>query len=192
MVRQSRMYILQCLLDDWWLKSGLQGPFWRIVMEKQNSELEKPKSFHPAWDISPLLYRVNSLKYPPLFFRRRYGVNQRIDHASLQGARHQLIRMRLSTEVSDDIDISRDYISKIELGSRPSVSQNIIRSLTMELVTTEEWLTKNTGWAYSTRDHREAVEFNLSWPIFDLTDNVQLSSDLSTITSLKKQEYIAL
>ena len=51
----------------------------------------------------------------------------------------------IQSEVSDDIDISRDYISKIESGSRPSVSQNIIRSLAMELGTTEEWLTKNTG-----------------------------------------------
>ena len=62
-------------------------------------------------------------------------------------------------EVSDGIDISRDYISKIESGSRVSVSQNIIRSLSIGLSTTEEWLTKNTGWAYDPPTIWKAVEF---------------------------------
>lgn len=63
------------------------------------------------------------------------------------------------TEVSDRINISQDYISKIELGARISVGQNIIRSLSMRLGTTEEWLTKNTGWSYDPETTYKAIQF---------------------------------
>lgn len=62
-------------------------------------------------------------------------------------------------EVSELINISNDYISKIELGVRLNVSTKILKSLAMELETSEEWLTKNEGWAYSPSTSRKAIEF---------------------------------
>lgn len=62
-------------------------------------------------------------------------------------------------ELSVCADISRDYISKIESGSRPSVSQNTIRSLAKTLSSTEQWLTKNTGWAFDPPTTHEAIPF---------------------------------
>lgn len=61
-------------------------------------------------------------------------------------------------EVSDGF-ITRDYISRIESGDRPSVSQTVIRSLAMKLNTTEEWLTKNTGWSYDPPTTLKALSF---------------------------------
>jgi len=65
----------------------------------------------------------------------------------------------IQSEVSDKTGISREYISKIELGSRSSVSQTLIKSLCDNLKTTEEWLTKNEGWAYSPPSRSAALEF---------------------------------
>lgn len=62
-------------------------------------------------------------------------------------------------EVAEGIDMSRDYLSRIETGARSSAGQNIIRLLATKLSSTEEWLTKSTGWAYDPPTTYKAIEF---------------------------------
>ena len=62
-------------------------------------------------------------------------------------------------EVVEAVDMSRDYLSRIETGARPSAGQNIIRLLATKLSSTEEWLTKGTGWTYWPPATHKALAF---------------------------------
>ena len=65
----------------------------------------------------------------------------------------------MQLEVSDKAGIARDYVSKIESGDRPSVSQTVIGSLALGLHSTEEWFTKSTGWSYNPPAATDALFF---------------------------------
>lgn len=78
------------------------------------------------------------------------------------GKNLQILRESLNliqSDVSDKINVSRVYVSLIESGERPSVSQNVLESLCKALNTTAEWLERGNGWAYDPETTWKAVEF---------------------------------